>query len=172
MVEDLKKQVDSMKKLLDASRSIATLDPMQATENIVAETVRILLCDRATIFIIDEARQELVLCVAEGATNIRLPIGQGIAGTVASTGETININDAYTDPRFSAASDKATGYKTTTILCMPIRGPDNKIVGVLQAINKKVGPVFTNDDEDVMAMLATQVFRYCHLLCVFITVIN
>jgi GAF domain-containing protein len=80
---------------------------------------------------------------------------QGIAGTVAVTGETINIIDAYSDPRFSSSADKATGYRTTTILCMPIAAIDGRIVGVLQAINKKDG-VFGATDEEVMALLATQ----------------
>lgn len=72
----LKKKVEGMQKLLDASTTIATLDPMQATDNIVAETCRILHCDRATIFTTDFITQELVLCVAEGARNIRVPLGQ------------------------------------------------------------------------------------------------
>ena len=97
-----RKKVDGMQKLLDASTTIATLDPLQATDNIVSETCRILSCDRATIFTLDEPNAELVLSVAEGAKNIRVPVGQGIAGTVAATGETINIVDAYSDPRFSS----------------------------------------------------------------------
>jgi putative methionine-R-sulfoxide reductase with GAF domain len=101
-VTELKRKVDGMQKLLDASSTIATLDPMQATDNIVSETCRILKCDRATIFTVDKVTQELVLSVAEGAKNIRMPIGQGIAGTVAFTGETINIVDAYSDSRFSS----------------------------------------------------------------------
>jgi hypothetical protein len=72
----LKKKVEGMQKLLDASSTIATLDPLQATDNIVTETCRILNCDRATIFTVDAMTQELVLCVAEGARNIRVPMGQ------------------------------------------------------------------------------------------------
>lgn len=101
-ITELRKKIDAMQKLLDASSSIATLDPLQATENIVSETCRILQCDRATIFTVDHVTEELVLSVAEGAKNIRVPIGQGIAGTVAATGETINIVDAYSDSRFNS----------------------------------------------------------------------
>eukprot|EP00605_Chrysophyceae_sp_TOSAG23-4_P000459 GSChrysophyteH1.ASY1.ANO1.517.1 assembled CDS len=152
---EARKKMEGMQKLLDASSTIATLDPLQATENIVSETCRILSCDRSSIFIMDEATNELVLCVAEGAKNIRVPVGQGIAGTVAATGETINIVDAYNDPRFSSSADKATGYRTTTILCMPIKSLNGSIVGVLQAINKKDGS-FTQTDEEVMDLLSTQ----------------
>ena len=73
---ELRRKVDGMQQLLDASSAIATLDPIQATENIVTETCRILKCDRATIFIVDNITKELVLTVAEGAKNIRVPIGQ------------------------------------------------------------------------------------------------
>jgi hypothetical protein len=73
---DMKRKVNGMQKLLDASRTIATLDPLAATDNIVTETCRILNCDRATIFTLDEDSHELVLCAAEGARNIRVPVGQ------------------------------------------------------------------------------------------------
>lgn len=105
-VTELRRKVEGMQQLLDASSTIATLDPHQATDNIVAETCRILNCDRATIFTVDNITKELVLSVAEGAKNIRVPIGQGIAGTVAATGETINIVDAYADSRFSSRCDR------------------------------------------------------------------
>lgn len=75
-ITELRKKIDGMQKLLDASSTIATLDPLQATENIVSETCRILNCDRATIFTVDRITEELVITVAEGAKNIRVPIGQ------------------------------------------------------------------------------------------------
>jgi hypothetical protein len=75
-ITELRRKVDGMQQLLDASTTIATLDPHQATDNIVAETCRILNCDRATIFTVDNITKELVLSVAEGAKNIRVPIGQ------------------------------------------------------------------------------------------------
>ena len=154
-VIELNKKVEGIQKLLDASTTISTLDPLQATENIISETCRILDCDRATIFTVDDYTKELKLSVAEGATDIRIPIGQGIAGTVAQTGEIINISDAYSDPRFSSASDKQTGYRTTTILCMPITALSGNTIGVLQAINKK-DTTFNSVDEEVMSMLAIQ----------------
>jgi len=154
-VEDMKRKTDSMTKVLDASRAMSSLDPFESTSNIVGECCRILDCDRATMFTLDTISQELLLWVAEGVNNIRVPVGQGIAGTVAATGETINILDAYGDPRFSSSYDKANGYKTNTILCMPIRSYDGGIAGVLQAINKNDG-VFGSVDEEVMNMLCMQ----------------
>lgn len=152
---ELRKKCEGMQKLLDSVNAIAILDPFQATENIISETRRILVCDRATIFILDPVTNELALHVAEGARNIRVALGQGIAGIVGSTGETINIVDAYNDPRFNSAADKTSGYRTTTILCMPIKSTEGDIIGVLQAINKKDN-VFNTTDEDVLQMLSRQ----------------
>lgn len=75
---------------------------------------------------------------------------QGIAGQVATTGQTLNIPDAYENDKFNQAIDKKTGYRTRAILCMAIKSND-QVIGVLQLINKVTGSgVFTTDDEDVM----------------------
>jgi signal transduction protein with GAF and PtsI domain len=75
---------------------------------------------------------------------------QGIAGFVATSGQVLNIRDAYENPNFNQAIDKKTGYRTRAILCMPIKANDQTI-GVLQLINKTSGSgVFTTEDEDVM----------------------
>jgi signal transduction histidine kinase len=77
---------------------------------------------------------------------IRLPLGKGIAGYVAQTGETINIPDAYKDARFNPDIDKRTGYRTKSVLCMPMKNKDGKIIGVFQLFNKREG-VFRSEDE-------------------------
>ena len=75
---------------------------------------------------------------------------QGIAGMVATSGQILNIPDAYDNPNFNQTIDKKTGYRTKAILCMPIKA-DDQVIGVLQLINKlSGGGVFTMDDEDIM----------------------
>ena len=74
--------------------------------------------------------------VAEGAKMIRLPIGQGISGTVAEKAIIINIPDAYQDERFDSSHDQETGYRTKSILCVPVKNGEKETVGVLMAINK------------------------------------
>ncbi|XP_026470475.1 probable 3',5'-cyclic phosphodiesterase pde-5 isoform X2 [Ctenocephalides felis] len=88
---------------------------------------------------------------------IRFPLGTGIAGQVALTGEILNIPDAYADPRFNREVDQITGYKTESILCMPIfiRG---SIIGVVQMVNKHTG-TFNSEDEEAFEMFAV----YCGL---------
>src|SRR4051812_42280647 len=105
--------------------------------------------DRCSLFLVDETRNELRSKVAEGQTEeIRFPNGVGIAGHVATTGETLNITDAYNDPRFNDEIDKQTGFHTNTLLCMPIYNDQEEIIGVTQLINKKDG-VFGKEDEEI-----------------------
>jgi GAF domain-containing protein len=102
---------------------------------------------------------------------IKIPYGTGIAGYVASTGQTLNIQDAYLDPRFNSTIDKLTGYKTKSILCLPILNENGECIAVAEAINKsndfyeeeiidvdehledlscKSSPSFTKQDEEVL----------------------
>ncbi|XP_070278782.1 dual 3',5'-cyclic-AMP and -GMP phosphodiesterase 11A isoform X1 [Myotis yumanensis] len=84
----------------------------------------------------------------ENSNEVQVPWGKGIIGYVGEHGETVNIPDAYQDRRFNDEIDKLTGYKTKSLLCMPIRSSDGEIIGVAQAINKiPEGAPFTEDDE-------------------------
>jgi len=98
------------------------------------------------MFYVDDQANELVLMISKDAKTIRLKIGEGIAGWVAQSGETLIVDDAYQDPRFSRDFDMSAGYKTTTLMATPIRDYDGEIVAVLQAINKNFG-VFTPEDK-------------------------
>ena len=80
---------------------------------------------------------------------IRFPADKGLAGYVVKTGETVNIQDAYTDPRFNPEVDKQTGYKTKNVLCMPIKNNNQEIIGAFQVLNKTRG-VFSKSDEDLL----------------------
>ncbi|XP_051871894.1 dual 3',5'-cyclic-AMP and -GMP phosphodiesterase 11A-like isoform X2 [Pristis pectinata] len=89
----------------------------------------------------------------ENSNEVQVPWGKGIIGYVAEHGETINMPDAYEDHRFNDEIDKLAGYKTKSILCMPIQNCDGEIIGVAQAINKNPSGVpFTEDDEKVLQM--------------------
>jgi adenylate cyclase len=125
---------------------------------VIARITDVMQADRASIFIIDAARGDLWTRVAEGESmrEIRLPLGQGIAGHVAAIGETVNIPDAYEDPRFNPAFDRQSGYRTRTILCMPLMTRDGVRLGAAQVLNKREG-VFTRDDEQLLSALGTQV---------------
>ncbi len=118
-----------------------------ATKNLHAE--------RGTIYLIDKERNEIWSQVAKGneIKEFRLPIGQGIAGSVAKTGKTVNLEDAYKDKRFDKEFDKRSGFKTKTMLCTPMKDKNGKIVGVFQILNKNKGH-FTPDDLSFLSSLS------------------
>ena len=86
------------------------------------------------------------------SSEIRFPASKGLAGYVAKTGESINIKDAYNDKRFNPEVDLKTGYKTKTILCLPIKNNNQEIIGVFQVLNKNKG-CFTKSDEDLLVAI-------------------
>ena len=124
---------------------------------IMQAVTTILEADRSTLFLYDAKSHELWSHIALGmdAKTIRIPASAGIAGSVFTTGETINIPDAYADQRFNKAVDKKTGYKTDSILCMPINNKAGETIGVIQVLNKWGGP-FSRDDERKLGAFTAQ----------------
>ena len=118
---------------------------------------RLTYADRASLFLIDSETGELWTKVAEGAEvkEIRVPSGSGIVGWVVENNELLNIEEAYDDERFNQSVDRRTGYRTHTILCAPLRGLGNRVLGAVQVINKEIG-VFTEDDESLLRAFAAQ----------------
>ncbi|CAD8193247.1 unnamed protein product [Paramecium octaurelia] len=123
-----------------------------ALQTIIDQCVDCLECDRASCFIVDQAKKELWTRVAKGTqTTIRLQIGQGLAGFVAQNRIILNIEDAYRDQRFNTQQDVKNNYKTKTVLVSPILDGD-KCMGVLQCVNKSNG-YFTKDDEALLQIM-------------------
>jgi signal transduction histidine kinase/putative methionine-R-sulfoxide reductase with GAF domain len=134
-----------------------TLDLDQLLELILDRVTDAVEADRATLYLLDEANDELVSRVAQGedVRSIRLRIGHGIAGHVARTGKPLHVRDAYKDPRFSPEWDMVSGYRTRSILAAPMKNHQGKTIGVVQVLNKRRGE-FSDDDADILAALATQ----------------
>jgi signal transduction histidine kinase/putative methionine-R-sulfoxide reductase with GAF domain len=135
----------------------ATLDLDHLLELILQKITETLEADRATLYLLDEANDELVSRIAHGSAvrSIRLKIGHGIAGHVARTGKPLHVRDAYKDPRFGAEWDLLSGYRTRSILAAPMKNHLGKTIGVVQVLNKKRDE-FTDDDAEILAALATQ----------------
>jgi len=141
--------IHRLESLLDASKHLnTTFDLEQLLGVILNLALRNLNATSGTIYLIDESRNELWSKVLKGTDHveIRLPIGTGISGTVAQTGETINLKEANKDSRFFSGFDKQSGFQTKTMLCMPMRNRKGKTIGVFQILNKKRG-TFDRDDE-------------------------
>ena len=108
----------------------------------------LLNAERSSLFL--REGDELVLKVAENLDemgDIRFPVGSGIAGAVAQSGQAIRIDDAYSDPRFNRAVDQQTGFITRSILCLPVKNPQGEVFAVAQLLNRKDGRPFDEDDE-------------------------
>jgi putative ABC transport system ATP-binding protein len=153
---ELLEQVTAEFDLYLRTTETASRDAIEALGNQVldAGTARIqdmLEADRATIYLYDKASETLRSKIAysggDDPLNIRLLAHSGIAGRVAFTGETLNVPDAYAHPDFNADIDKATGYRTRSILCMPIHDRRKEVFAVAQLLNKKNGQPFTKADE-------------------------
>lgn len=155
------RELYSIQRIGKALSSTLHLDELL---NLIMQEITTLMdADRSSLFLVDHERKQIWSKIALKAEvkEIRLPLGKGISGHVAAAGETINIPDAYKDSRFDPATDKRTGYRTRSILCLPVWNPAapgdlQKIIGVIQVLNKKQG-VFTAEDETLLEALAGQV---------------
>jgi len=116
---------------------------------VITEAERILESDMCNLFLVDEENSEFkCFYVHDGETGeVRLPLGSGLAGYVAKASETINLEDAYQSPLFDPQLDNMLEYKTETVLSIPMKRRDNKVIGVLQVVNKKGKGQFTSHDE-------------------------
>ncbi len=143
--------------ILEANKSLAaTFDPTETLRIILKTATSETDAERGTIFLKDPESNELVSQILEGGSvsPIRLPIGRGIAGAAAETGQVVNIADAYADARFDKRTDASSGFKTANLLAAPMRTASGEIVGVVEILNKR-RRAFTREDEEFMAEVAT-----------------
>ena len=149
------KKLELVQEIGQALSSALELDGLLA---LIMEKITILMeADRSTLYLFSDDGLELWSKVAQGGEvlEIRLRVGEGIAGWVGQSGETVNIPDAYSDRRFYPAVDVRSGYRTRSILCMPMEARGGARIGVIQVLNKVDGP-FTADDEALLGALASQ----------------
>jgi len=138
------------------------MDLDEVLRAVLDEVAQRLDAERATLFLVDHARGELVTRVAHlpELSEIRLKMGQGIAGWVAQTGEVVRVPDSGADPRFEQRVDLQTGFKTRTLLAVPIRFADGAAesapAGVLQVLNRRSG-AFEREQVEQLEALAAEV---------------
>ncbi len=111
---------------------------------------RLLQVERASLFLADYDSHTLLLRVAEDLPDheVRIPIGSGIAGAVAESGQTIRVDDAYADTRFNQEVDRMSGFRTRSILCLPIKNRSGQVFAVAQLLNRQDGQCFDDADEE------------------------
>lgn len=144
--------------LLGISQRLAALESLdEILETLVKMTTTELGAERSSLFLKDEQTGELYTIAAQGnlRRKIRIPSTSGIAGDVFQTGERCIVHCAYRDRRFNRQIDEQTGYKTKSLLCVPIKTVRNEIIGVAQVLNKKKGK-FTTQDLDLFGAIVSQ----------------
>lgn len=154
-----KKQIQ-LDTLIDLAALInSSIDHVEVRKRAIEATTMVLNAEAASLLLLDETTGELYFDVATGdkgnkIMEIRLPKGVGIAGLVAERGTHMLVPDAQTDPRFFKTADKISGFFTRNILCVPIKTKE-RVVGVLEAMNKKEGDF---DDSDLQLIGALSNF--------------
>src|SRR5688572_16682763 len=157
-----------LEALLQLQRELALESNVDRVLGRIVDTAKAMLdCERATLYVIDSGKNELWSRVLKESelTEIRLPLdGRSLAAEVARTGKLLRIDEPYGDPRFDPSVDARTGYRTRSILVVPIDSRDRRRLGppphqgplplgVLQAVNHADGP-FRADDERYAVSLA------------------
>ena len=146
-----------MKNILYSVSSLSTvLELEKATELVVSSVRSLIVCDRATLFMVDHDNEQLWSFhnVNSNGQKIRMPMDKGVAGWTATRGECVTIQEAYEDPRFNKVVDTVTGYRTRNLLCFPIKRGE-EVLAVIQAVNKLHGK-FTEQDSALLALLGNQ----------------
>ena len=153
--QQFQERLSALLEIAEALSGVLQID--QLIPLIMSKAAYLLKAERCSLFLVDFIKNELISTFHGGLSDaIRIPIGTGIAGTTATTGEVVNISDAYNDPRFDKSIDLVTGFRTKSILAMPIYNNRSEIIGVTEVINKCGGGTF--DEEDCRLLMGFNVF--------------
>ena len=161
MSGDLERKYRQLNALMELSALVnSTLDSMEIRKRAIEAATTLADAETGSLLLIDPETGELFFQVALGEKGgslkkIRLLKGQGIAGSVAETGEPVIVNDTQSDPRFFKGADEKSTFMTRNMVCVPLKTKD-KVIGVLETINKKTG-LFDDEDCRVLSALANEV---------------
>ena len=145
---------EKLREILAICQKMNSERDLSALLDLIArEATNLLDCDRASIFLLDREHNELLSKVALGSDEIlRFDARLGIAGSTVMSGRSINVRDAYGDPRFYTAIDGQTGYRTRNVLAVAMRNQRGEIIGAFEALNKRAGAFTTRDEESLSAL--------------------
>lgn len=137
----------------------STMNGSELLESILDSVLQILRCEASSLFLLDEATGELVLQLPTGPARdvlkgVRVPAGQGVCGWVLEAGQSLLIDDPASDPRFFG--ELAGDFRTRSIACSPVREPGNRVIGVLQAVNRRDERAFDKEDIALLESLSEQ----------------
>ena len=162
-IERLNHKVKRLHTLIEVNALISSsLDLDTILENVMSISKKVMNADASSLMRIDEKTNELIYQVAQGTVGqklkqeFRLKMGQGIAGTVAQEAKPLLLEDAYTHPKFHRAHDDATGYRTKSMITVPLKVA-GRVTGVSQVINRLDGKPFDKDDLELFISLSSMV---------------
>ncbi|MBI5042662.1 MAG: HD domain-containing protein [Nitrospirae bacterium] len=159
---EYEKKVGQLSTLMTLSTILnSTLEQKEVRKRAIEAATRLTESEVGSLLLVDAEKNELFFEVALGekgekVKEIRLKMGEGIAGWVAKTGEAVIIDDVQNDPRFFKGADKKSSFVTRNMMCVPVKS-EGRVIGVLQSINKLKGGRFANDDLEGFISLADQV---------------
>jgi HD-GYP domain-containing protein (c-di-GMP phosphodiesterase class II) len=149
-----------VKGLFNLAKGLAsTLDVDALLKRIGQSAEQMFLCEASAIMLLDDDQEHLFFKVATGekgglVTKFRIKLGEGIAGWVAEKRETILVNDVTQDGRFTGQQDQVSGFKTKSVLCVPMMA-GGELIGVLEVLNKKIISGFSDADRSLLESLAS-----------------
>jgi Nif-specific regulatory protein len=155
MATPLEQTQQRLESLIEINRLLmGAMEPREVLTVILESATRLFQAQGCSLALLDEAAQELAFVAMAGPASVeefRVPLGEGIAGWVAQTGETVVCNDVRRDPRFFAGIDQQTGYTTESVLCVPLKQHD-QIIGVIEALNTTNPEGFSTDDLQLLTV--------------------
>jgi GAF domain-containing protein len=147
-------EVQRLQTLLDTVRLLNSTLELKELTGIILEVVRTeIAVERISVFVVDRSRSILQPLVTQQLEDeaFSLPVGMGIAGTVAATGEVLDIENAYADPRFDRRFDGKSGYYTNDLFALPVCNRNGEVVGVLELLNR-LRPISPADREFLLGI--------------------
>jgi len=153
---------EDLRRLVEFSSLVnSSLDSQEVLNNTLLGVEQSVQAEVSSIFEVDKAKGELFFRLARGPgvepiKPMRLQIGEGIAGWVAQTEQPLICADPYGDPRFSRHFDEKSGFRTRSIICVPLKSQD-RLIGVLEVLNKQGASGFTDDDLEMLTILSNMI---------------
>jgi signal transduction histidine kinase len=156
MLRRAERDLRELHLLYEIGQSLAVnLDLSSLLNDIKLRAPKVVGAERCSIFLLDDERHELVLEIPGESRPFRMPADRGIAGWVATHGVGQIVNDVGQDNRWYAEISREAEFVTHSILCVPMRIKD-RIIGVMQLLNKSTGQPFSDQDMQLLTTLAAQ----------------